>query len=94
MDQDTQTAETLEAKRPLSEATRKAQLQLKGLNMYRQMAYGTGTIAGAYVAYQKGLGFWGYVGHMLLGSILIGGTFYVATTPFEAKFKRTIEEDK
>lgn len=83
-----------ETSNALSPEAKKAKINLQSLEGYRAMAHGSGAISGAYVAYQKGSGFWGYVGYIILGSLLVGGTFRVATIPMENRFNRIIEENK
>lgn len=53
--------------------------------MIRYAAGSIGTIGGAVIAYKKQKGFWGYIGFMLLGSILVGSIATVATIPMASK---------
>lgn len=64
----------------------------------RSVASTVGAIGGAYFAYKKDKGFWGYVGFMILGSFVVGGLVGIATMPMRAKIAdamlKSVDEQK
>jgi hypothetical protein len=65
--------------------------KLNNINMVRSTVGVAGNLAGAYLAYKKGSGFWGYVGYIILGGIVGGGIAYIATMPFAGKVVNEID---
>lgn len=59
----------------------------KNILTIRMIAGGIGTFGGAAYAFKKQKGFWGYVGFILLGSIITGAIATVATAPMAAKLE-------
>lgn len=84
-----------EDKTLLTDEQRKKLVQIYAI---RSVASTVGAIGGAYMAYKKEKGFWGYVGFMLLGSIVVGGLVGIATMPMRAKLAeemlKSVDEQK
>lgn len=84
-----------EDKTLLTDEQRKKLVQIYAI---RSVASTVGVISGAYLAYKKDKGFWGYVGFMILGSIVIGGLVSVATMPMRTKLAndmlKSVDEQK
>lgn len=84
-----------EDKTLLTNEQRKKLVQIYAI---RSVASTVGAIGGAYLAYKKEKGFWGYVGFMLLGSIVVGGAVSIATMPMRMKLAndmlKSVDEQK
>lgn len=66
------------ANAPKIESLKRKELNLQAIRLAGSTI---GGIAGLVYAFKGKKGFWGYVGFMLLGSIVIGGTVALATLP-------------
>ncbi len=72
-------------KTTLTEAQKQALLRnIYAINIF---AGSVGTLAGIGIAYHKKSKFWGYVGYMLLGSIVAGSIGAIATIPMASKLE-------
>jgi hypothetical protein len=74
-----------------NDLTAQQKRRFNNIMMIRSTGGVAGNIAGAYFAYKKNLGFWGYVGHILLGGLVIGGLTYIATMPAAGKLLNEAE---
>ncbi len=71
-----------------------AQRKINNINYTRIAIGGIGNIAGLVYAFHKKKGFWGYVGFMLLGGIVLGTTAMVATMPMTANAQNDLDSLK
>ena len=76
------------------ELTVEQKQKLIRLMMIRYGAATAGSVAGAILAYRQKQRFWGYVGYMLLGSIVVGGIATIALLPAAGKLVVEIEKGK
>ncbi len=75
----------------MANKNRTPQQKLDNINYIRYGAALTGNLLGLGLAYRQGVGFWGYIGRMIIGGIALGGIATLATLPAAKKAKEEMD---